>query len=169
MTIAISTLRNAALYYSEYTYLTLNEAKARHLKTAFLCHSHADQTLVNGLQVCLKKEGWEVYIDWQDGGMPDSPNRETADRIKQRIREFDLFLFLATPNSTSSRWCPWEIGYADGKKPIDSILVIPTNDNSGKHYGNEYLQLYRKIDFCRTGKLAAFKPRESSGILLEGI
>ena len=46
---------------------------------------------------------------------------------KRRIELADFFLFLATRNSMSSRWYPWEIGYADGAKPIDTILVIPTS------------------------------------------
>ena len=37
-------------------------------------------------------------------------------------------MYLATPNSAKSRWCPWEIGYADGKKDPRSIVVIATSD-----------------------------------------
>ena len=53
---------------------------------------------------------------------------------------------LATRNSTESRWCPWEIGYADAVKDYERILIVPTEDDSGNWYGNEYLQLYKKID-----------------------
>lgn len=52
--------------------------------------------------------------------MPERPNKETAQRIQGKIREIDYFLFLATENSGASRWCPWEIGYADSQKPADS-------------------------------------------------
>lgn len=64
--------------------------------------------------------------------MPEEPNRETAGRIQAAIRNSDVFLFLATENSMSSRWCPWELGYADGVKPLDSIAVVPTKDAIGK-------------------------------------
>ena len=101
--------------------------------------------------------------------MPDTPNRQTAAKIKERIVDHNLFLFLATVNSMASRWCPWEIGYADGKKPIDSILIIPTSDGNINH-GNEYLQLYRRIDWSDLKKLGVWRPGEySNGILLENV
>ena len=91
--------------------------------------------------------------------MPESPDAVTASRIKNAIVAADWFLFLATQNSQASRWCPWEIGYADGKKRIEKIAIIPTTDNSGHHYGNEYLKLYNKVDRASGGGLALFDPR----------
>lgn len=124
----------------------IKEAKAARKQTAFLSHSHHDARLAKSVQAFLKAQGWEVYIDWEDTAMPDSPNRVTAERIQAKIRDLQWFLFLATQNSMKSRWCPWEIGYADGVKPYENILILPTSDASGSH-GNEYLQLYRRIDF----------------------
>jgi hypothetical protein len=124
----------------------LYEAKAQSLTTAFLCHSHKDANLVKGFVNLLIEKGIDLYVDWADTTMPDTPNRDTARRIQQKIRELNLFLFLATPNSVTSRWCPWEIGYADGTKDLSRIVVVPTRDRSGQNYGNEYLQLYRHID-----------------------
>ena len=102
-------------------------------KTAFLCHSHKDRVLAEGLQVWLREQGMDLYIDWQDATMPERPSKETGDRLRHRIVQTDWFLFLATANSMSSRWCPWELGYADGKKHIDRIVVIPTQDGSTTH------------------------------------
>lgn len=131
--------------------------------TAFLCHSHNDQLLAEGLQTLLHEAGWEVYIDWQDSEMPASPDRVTASKIQSRISSADWFLFLATANSTGSRWCPWEIGYADGKKPAGRVVVIPTTDSSGKHHGNEYLQLYPQITPADVGGLAFFPAGQVRG------
>ncbi len=175
MAIKISDLENASFTYaSQRTHRTFLEAKAARQQTAFLSHSHKDAQLAKGLQVLLKQQGWDVYIDWEDSTMPETPDRQTAEKIQTKIRQCNWFLFLATPNSTVSRWCPWEIGYADGKKPLDSIFIIPTTDNSGKFYGNEYLQLYRRIDlgvvdrqgFERAERLCAFRPNEDRGPLL---
>ncbi|SSS38462.1 Uncharacterised protein [Acinetobacter baumannii] len=94
--------------------------------------------------------------------MPDSPNRETAVKIQQKIQEADYFFFLATPNSVKSRWCPWEIGYADGVKEYESIFVIPTQDRYGSYYGNEYLQLYQRIEESQQGPLAFWKPNTTT-------
>ncbi|MGO8932007.1 MAG: toll/interleukin-1 receptor domain-containing protein [Limisphaerales bacterium] len=149
---------------------SLYEAKATRQETAFLCHSHKDQERAKGLQVYLEKMGWNVYIDWEDSTMPDTPAGETADRIQKRIKASGWFLFLATPNSTASRWCPWEIGYADGVKQRDAIVIIPTTDRTGAWYGNEYLQLYRRIEVTTTSKLAAFAPGATTGgVLVESM
>jgi len=132
-------------------------------KTAFLCHSHNDLQLVKGLIVLFKEAGVELYIDWQDTSMPNSPNATTAKKIQLKIRESDLFIFLATENSKNSRWCPWEIGFADSS--AKKIYIIPTHDTNN-YYGNEYLELYPRIDEgsseTKSG-LALFKPGNDKG------
>lgn len=135
---------------------TLVEARLRAAPTAFLSHSHRDAELAKGLQSYLQANGWEVYIDWEDTAMPDVPNRATASRIQSKIRELDLFLFLATRNSTASRWCPWELGYADGVKALNEIAIIVTSDAQGGTYGNEYLQLYNHIDHASHAGITAY-------------
>jgi TIR domain len=134
--------------------------------TAFLCHSHKDRTMAEGLQQLMMEAGFNVYIDWQDSSMPATPTRETASRIKRLIVAADWFIFLATENSMASRWCPWEIGYADGKKELDDIILVPTSDDSGKYYGNEYLQLYNTVKCANGGGWALFPPGDSNGYWL---
>ncbi len=146
----------------------VEEARHAGKQTAFLSHSHKDLALAKGLQGFLQSKGWLVYIDWEDTSMPSKPNRETAQKIKDKIRRFDWFLYLATANSASSRWCPWEIGYADGVKDIDEIVIIPTRDSAGRNHGNEYLDLYRKVDVDRSGRHGLLYPN-NSGILLENV
>ena len=115
-------------------------------ETAFLSHSHHDRQLAEGLQTYLKEKGWNVYIDWLDESMPEKVSAETAVKLKGKIRECNLFLFLATANSCKlSRWCPWEIGIADGEKGTNRIIIVPTQDDNGHEYGSEYLGIYRKI------------------------
>lgn len=168
MPIKISDLTAAAHRFSQTAVLKSKyEAQTKNKQTAFLCHSHKDEDLAKGLQVLLAEEGWEVYIDWQDNAMPETPNKETALNIKNKIMETNLFLFLATPNSTDSKWCPWEIGFADAKKEHDKILIVPTTDQSGRWYGNEYLQLYSRIEVGNS-KLAGtsygvFQPGSDNG------
>lgn len=146
---------------------SLFDAQSKNKQTAFLCHSHKDNDLAEGLQTLLAEDGWDVYIDWQDNEMPETPNKETASKIKNKISETDWFLFLATPNSTNSKWCPWEIGYADARKIHEKIIIIPTTDQSGRWYGNEYLQLYRKLDTAsstiKKSGYAVFEPGSTTG------
>ncbi|MBL4713931.1 MAG: toll/interleukin-1 receptor domain-containing protein [Alcanivorax sp.] len=153
---------------------SLNEALAKNQQTAFLCHSHKDHELAKGLQVLMKENGWDLYIDWEDSEMPNTPNKESAKKIKEKIGGADWFLFLATENSTRSRWCPWEIGFADSGKGYEKILIIPTEDDYGTWYGNEYLQLYKKIDKGsnnQTGKTgyAVFGAGTNSGTWVEDL
>ncbi|MBO9687079.1 MAG: toll/interleukin-1 receptor domain-containing protein [Mitsuaria chitosanitabida] len=139
-------------------------------RAASLCHSHHDRDLAIGLQQRLREQGVDVYIDWQDKAMPAEPNRITAQRIQAVIKGCDLFLFLATANSAASRWCPWEIGYADGVKRLDQIAIVPTRDSSGHHHGNEYLQLYRRIDQpVPHGSWYVYGPGSVAGTAITGI
>jgi hypothetical protein len=141
---------------------SLSEAHQAGIRTAFLCHSHKDALYVQGLLVLLEEAGWRIYIDWLDSSMPETPNEKTAANIRSRIRSNDYFLFLATPNSLASRWCPWEIGFADGVKPNERIFVIPTRLGQN-YYGNEYIGLYRRIDISDAGPLGAWPPGMSTG------
>lgn len=139
-----------------------------HQRTAFLCHSHLDKELAEGLQVWLAEQGVDLYIDWKDSTMPDTPDRETAQRIQRRIVGSDWFLFLATANSKASRWCPWELGYADGKKNLNQIAIVPTADGRGT-YGNEYLQLYRRLDSNSLNQLYLHEAGSSQGTSVRNI
>ena len=176
MAIKISTLRAAVARSGRVVIAkSLQEAVAKHEQTAFLCHSHKDQEIVRGLQVVLKENGWNIYVDWLDNDLPSSPDKETAEKIKSKIKQTDWFLFLATSHSMVSRWCPWEIGYADAVKNYDRILIIPTEDESGTWHGNEYLQLYKQITNASdsvSGKsgYAAFQPKaKENGIWIENL
>lgn len=140
-------------------------AKRANQRAAFLCHSHLDRELAEGLQTALREQGFDLYIDWQDLTMPATPNAETAAKLCNRIVTCDWFLFLATANSMASRWCPWELGYADGMKSKDKIAIVPTRDLHNTH-GNEYLQLYRYIDVASGGGLGIFGAASSQGVMV---
>lgn len=133
------------------SYTSVQKAASSGRQTAFLCHSHIDRELAEGLQEFLRRNGWDLYIDWQDTTMPDSPNAETANRIKAKIGECYWFIFLATRNSVASRWCPWEIGVADKAKGPDKVVIVPTEADDRTVYGNEYLQLYSSVDMRSVG------------------
>ena len=94
MPISRSALRSVAGRYAVPSVRSLTEAKKLGLITAFLCHSHRDIDLVKGLVVTLHEAGWNVYVDWADPRMPDTPNRETAQRIREKIVSADFFIFL---------------------------------------------------------------------------
>lgn len=145
---------------------SLQEAQRVGRQTAFLSHSHKDRAMAKGVQAFLQSQGWDVYIDWEDAEMPSKPNRQTAALIKDKIVRLDWFLYLATQSSGASRWCPWEIGYADGKKSIEHIVILPTSDGYST-YGSEYLDLYRHLEPSSFGDVRVYAPDRTSVILKE--
>jgi hypothetical protein len=145
---------------------SLGEAQTAGLQTAYLCHNPKDLLLAEGLQVLLKDRGWNVYVDWEEETMSETPTSEMAEKTQARIRECEWFLFLATENSMNSRWCAWELGYAEGMKPFDAILVIPTKNDNEVWFGGELLQLYRHIEVTSSQRFGAFRPGDDHGVLV---
>jgi hypothetical protein len=137
---------------------SLNKSLASASTTIFLSHSHKDKELAKGLKNYLGSLGLNLYIDWEDTDMPGTPNRETAHALKRRISSTHYFLMLCTDNALQSRWVPWEVGIADMQKAAGRILIAPVINNSGQFNGNEYLQLYRKIDVNTAGAAEVFDP-----------
>ncbi len=127
--------------------------------TVFLSHSHKDKEIAQGFKNLLAQCGIKVYIDWEDSELPKVPNRKTAEKIKEKIKELDLFILLATENSLFSTWCPWEIGIADSYKGYNRILIVPVSpDKDDRFIGNEYLQLYKRVEIVKPEKLFILEP-----------
>jgi len=149
---------------------SLQEARMARKRTAFLSHSHHDASKAKGLQILLAENGWDIFIDWEHNSLDERPTKETAQWLQEAIVRADWLIYLATPNSQKSRWCPWEIGYADGKKSAASILIVSTEDANGT-YGSEYLSLYKQISTTvNSGPLALFEAgNNSSGKYLKDV
>lgn len=132
--------------YESSSFKYLVESKIQAQITVFLSHSHKDKELVKGFIELLAEQGVYVYADWNDEDMPRITNGETARKIKQKIKELQLFFLLATENALNSKWCPWELGVADSLKNWEDILIIPVADPSGQFKGSEYLQVYNHLE-----------------------
>ncbi len=138
--------------------------------TIFLSHSHKDITAVKGFIKILSRQGINIYIDSLDPSLPTITNRQTADKIKSKIKDIEFFWVLATTSALNSRWVPWEIGIADSIKAQDKVFIIPVSDTSGKFTGNEYLQLYHRLELNQTGTIfEAYAPGSNKSILLSYI
>jgi hypothetical protein len=122
------------------------EGKEKRTNTViFLSHSHLDKTIVSKISLLFDKLNTELYVDWLDKTLPETTNKITADSIKNKIRECNHFLFLATYHGLRSKWCNWEIGIADILKSEDKLAILPVESKSGNWSGNEYLQLYPEM------------------------
>lgn len=140
---------------------SLQEARAAARRTAFLSHSHHDRARAKGLQTLLAEQGWDVFIDWEHQTLDERPTKETVVWLQRAIEGRDWLIYLATPNAEKSRWCPWEIGFADGRKSASAILIVATSDARGI-YGSEYLHLYGQISETQLGGLAVFEAGQTS-------
>ncbi len=110
----------------------------------FLSHSIRDAELVLGVANILEKMGQKVYIDWVvDKQLSrDSVTKETAETLRNRMKQSSKLLYLATDNASSSKWMPWELGYFDGLKS-GKVAILPLVDSVDSSFqGQEYLGLY---------------------------
>lgn len=135
--------------------------------TIFLSHSSKDRTIAQGLVFYLASLGTTVYVDWNDSDLPRVTNRETAEKLKGKIKENSLFMILATRNALESKWVPWEVGVADQCKGDYAMVLVPVADASGRYDGAEYLQLYRHVEAAAAGGFGVFPPGQTNGVLLE--
>lgn len=114
----------------------------------FLSHSMQDAEIVLGAMEILKNMGYKVYVDWViDKQLSrEKVNAETAQVLKDRMKQSQSLLYIATGNSSDSKWMPWELGYFDGIKP-ECIAVLPVLDSANSSFdGQEYLGLYPKVE-----------------------
>ena len=114
----------------------------------FLSHSHFDKDVVEQAKIFFENLGINIYVDWADQTMPEKTDGVTAQKIKNQIISInDKFVLLATNHAVESKWCNWEVGIADPfKLPHKKFVIFPLADNSGSWKGNEYLQIYPRIE-----------------------
>ncbi len=87
----------------------LNDAQRNYKETdqfdIFLSHSIVDAELVLGIKVLLEAEGQKVYVDWIDDQAleRDRVTAKTADVLRQRMRQSESLLYVATENAPMNR------------------------------------------------------------------
>jgi len=115
----------------------------------FISHSYLDKTQVAVLFELFKKHGYNVYVDWKDDALSsrDNVTAETANKLKTHMRKSKGLAYITSKNASNSRWCPWELGYMDGKKGRCAIFPIFDKGNIYEFEGEEYLGLYPYIDY----------------------
>jgi hypothetical protein len=126
----------------------LGEAKTNSANaTVFLSHSSADDEHVDRVVLFFREFDAIVYADNYDKTLPKPPSPATATVLKDRIANTRRFVVLVSSNSRSSRWIPWEIGIADGKKGVAPLAILPVTANSDEETWTlaEYFGLYPRI------------------------
>ncbi|HZV11831.1 MAG TPA: hypothetical protein VFA55_01345 [Candidatus Kapabacteria bacterium] len=128
-------------------YEALAENRAEAVTSIFLSHCHTDVSIVEEAVSFFKGLRADVFVDWMIETMPEKPNGKTANILKEMMNKNDKFILLATNNAVRSRWCNWELGIGDTYKlNTDKLAIFPLADNRGDWVGNEYLQIYPRIE-----------------------
>lgn len=126
-----------------------NQLKKDNKYNLFLSHSSLDKTLVVALINIFNEAGYCVYVDWIDDPElnRDYITKETAELIKKRLECSQGLSLITTKNSLNSKWCPWELGLADGMKRGKSCLLPVTEKYQLMYHGQEYLGIYPYLDY----------------------
>lgn len=119
--------------------------------TVFISHKHDDLNDLKGVLGFLENTyNVKVYIDSQDLSMPKIASATTAYNIKQRIKQCDKFILLATNNAIESKWCNWELGFGDAQKYPEHIALFPMKPEGtldSQYKGSEYMSIYPYITY----------------------
>ena len=112
----------------------LAESRSDNQYDIFLSHSSKDKEIVNTLYAMFNECGYTVYVDLLDDSGLDKENVtiRTANILKQRMDNSRGLSCIVSTNLPKSIWCPWEIGYFDGKKNGMCCVFLITDD--GKKY-----------------------------------
>jgi len=117
----------------------------------FLSHSYLDRDRIFGIKSELEKFNYSVYVDWEVDNDLNRNNvtRESADRIRERMKRCECLLYAISNNASQSKWMPWECGYFDGLK--HKVAIIPVTKLGYENFNRqEYLSLYPYLDKEKT-------------------
>lgn len=112
----------------------------------FLSYNILDQEVVLGIYYFLFKKGFKVYLDFVvDPQLKrEDCDKETAELIHNRILCSRSLIYASSFSATNSKWMPWELGVADGKK--SKCFVLPVSKGYERDFNQkEYLKLYPLI------------------------
>lgn len=126
--------------------------------SVFISHKHDDLDDLKDVIGFLEKEFNVIaYIDSRDLSMPERTSGETAEKIKDRIKKCERFILLATDGAVESKWCNWELGFADAIKGR-KVVLFPMKEKGSNYKGNEYMEIYSYITYfdgqekCNSGE-----------------
>ena len=128
---------NRAIYFAQKTY------------DIFLSHSYLDHELVYTIVDLFNDAGYSVYVDWIIDEQLDRSkvDRQTSEILRKRMDSSKGLAYVSTTNIATSKWCPWELGYVDGKKCGRCAILPVVKTKHDEFKGQEYLSLYPYIDY----------------------
>lgn len=132
----------------------------------FLSYNHKDLKLAQFVYNILKnKHGLSVYIDFNDPSFSRKiVDKKTAQTLCARLNSCKALVYIHSPNSKNSKWCPWEVGLASGLKDFKCAIIPCVDESDSEYVKQEYLTLYPeaiyKLAIDNTGPYFWVKPPE---------
>lgn len=124
----------------------LGDIRSANMRTVFLSYRHSDRQWINDIARFLKSMGVSVYVDYLDQTLEERTNEQVAGILRERIRGCAKFISLATPNSGSSKWMPWELGLGDRIINYANVAVLPLTTTYNYWPDQEYGRIYGRIE-----------------------
>ena len=114
----------------------------------FISYSWNDRPYADKVVQLLEKCGYTVYIDYNDSRL-DRANvsEETAKRIIDAMKKCKGLLYLYSPSSSVSKWCPWEVGIFSGMKNLRCANLPLTEGYNEDFKTQEYLEIYPYVEY----------------------
>lgn len=109
----------------------------------FLSYNIADIAVVEGIYYYLSKLGYKVYLDSiiDPGLNRNSVTKQTAEKIRKRLRNSKSLIFAASKGASLSKWMTWELGVVDGN--TSKCMLLPVAQGYETVFNKqEYLKLY---------------------------
>ena len=131
----------------------------------FISHSYRDKDHIIALRHFFKRAGFSVYIDWIDDPTLDRTNvtSATAELIKKRLEQCRGLAYIDSYNIPTSKWCPWELGIADGL--LGKVCILPiTQYDTFEYREREYLGLYPYLEMGRDNRQLCISPQSNSSL-----
>lgn len=114
-------------------------------KRVFLSYRREDRQWVDGIVRWLLNMGVSVYIDYLDETLEEGPSESVAVKLRSHIGQCSKFICLVTPNSSKSKWMPWELGLGDRIVNFKNVAVLPLTDDPSSFGDQEYGKIYGQI------------------------
>ena len=114
----------------------------------FISYSWKDRSFAYKVVELLENCSYTVYVDYNDFKLDRSKvDEDTVKRLIEKMKKCKGLLYLYSPSSSVSKWCPWEVGVFSGIKNF-RCANLPIVDKSADEYKNqEYLELYPYVEY----------------------
>lgn len=114
----------------------------------FISYSWNDRAFADKVVQLLEHCAYSVYIDYNDKRLDrNNVTEDTAKHIISQMNKCKGLLYLYSPSSSVSKWCPWEVGVFSGMKSFRCANLPLTQNTDDDFKKQEYLEIYPYIEY----------------------